>query len=183
MLSLPVFLYGIVACRCFLLLKQSKAIAGKGYLIYIPSLLLLFALTSNGNHIPYPLMHNGLVLPSAIGMILGLAVGDGYLCKLLSNRIFVFLGKASYAEYLLHFPLRAAFESLGCSWTPFEQAAYFGSVLVISAFVFHFYEEIFQRKLRHLLLSRTIPRAAEGVVLPVQLKPDPNDPLAARRVV
>jgi len=166
LLNLPVFLSGIVACRCFLIINQSGRLKGKGYLLYLPSFALLFTLTSFGSRIPYPLMHNGLTLPASFGIILGLSIGDRYLCALLSNPVLVFLGKASYAEYLLHFPIRAAFEALGASWTTLDQIAYFVAVLAISAVVFHFYEEPLQRKLRRLLSPNRSTVAPSAVMDP-----------------
>jgi len=160
LLNLPIFLSGILACRIYLLLKQSGTLEGQGYKIYLPSLAVLFALTSLGNHIFFPIMRGGLILPSAIGVIVGLAMGDRYLGALMSNRVLVFLGKASYAEYLLHFPVGTAFNKLGLQWTPLNLAGYFAAVLAVSALVFHFYEEPLQRKLRNLLLPRRIPPIA-----------------------
>jgi peptidoglycan/LPS O-acetylase OafA/YrhL len=155
LLNLPLFLAGIVACRVFLLLQASGNLLGKGYLIYVPGIAFLLALTSFGNHIPYPLMHNGLMLPAALAIIIGLALGDRYLCAILSSRVLVFLGKASYAEYLLHFPIRAVFEWLGASWSALEQMVYLLAVIVLSALVYQFYERPLQVKLRDLLLRRT----------------------------
>jgi peptidoglycan/LPS O-acetylase OafA/YrhL len=148
--NLPFFLSGIVLCRLYLRLRQVAVLRGRGYVFYLPSLLALFALTARGDRLPYALMHNGLCLPAALGLILGLALGDRYLCALLSNRLLVFLGKASFAEYLLHFPVRAAFEALGVTWTPLYRAAYLLVVLAISSLIFHFFEEPLQRKLRAL---------------------------------
>ena len=164
LLNLPLFLSGIVACRCLLIVKQTGKLAGKGYLLYVPSFAVLLALTCLGNHIPYPLMHNGLTLPASSGIVVGLALGDRYLCALLTNRILVFLGKASYAEYLLHFPVRTAFDWFHVSWSPFFQVLYLATVLAVSAIVFHFYEEPLQRKLRGLL---TMQRPAGGVKAPM----------------
>jgi peptidoglycan/LPS O-acetylase OafA/YrhL len=164
LLNLPMFLSGIVACRCFLIVKQTGKLTGKGYLLYVPSFAVLFALTSFGNRIPYPLMHNGITLPASIGVVIGLAIGDRYLCALFTNRILVFLGQASYAEYLLHFPIRAAFEWLQVYWSPLAQVLYLTAVLAVSSVVFHFYEEPLQRKLRTLLtLKRSVDEARSPI--------------------
>jgi peptidoglycan/LPS O-acetylase OafA/YrhL len=150
-LNIPIFLSGIVACRCFLLLKQSRRLDRKGYILYLPSIALLLALTGLGNRIPYPLMHGGLLLPASVGIVLGLAIGDRYLCTFLSNKVLVFLGKASYAEYLLHFPIRMAFVAFGVRWNPAQVLIYFVAVMGVSGIVFQFYEEPLQRTLRGLL--------------------------------
>jgi peptidoglycan/LPS O-acetylase OafA/YrhL len=162
LLNLPFFLSGIVACKCFLIFRASGKFSGKGYLFYLPGLVTLSAATSMGNHVPYPLMHNGLMLPAAIAIIIGLSLGDRYLCALLSTRWLVFLGKASYAEYLLHFPIRAAFEWLGTSWSPLQQVIYLLTVLAVSAFVYLLYENPMQSMIRSFLRPRaetTRPRS------------------------
>ena len=159
LLNLSFFLAGIAACRVYRLLraerhKNGEKWAGRGYLFYLPSLVLLALITAFGDRSPYPVMHNGLILPPAVGIILGLALGDKFLCALLSNRLLVFLGKASYAEYLLHFPVRYVFERYGIAWSLEQQTGYFLTVLVISGIVFHFYEEPMQLRLRKLLMPR-----------------------------
>jgi peptidoglycan/LPS O-acetylase OafA/YrhL len=161
-LNLALFLSGVTACRLYQQLRVSRAsLVGKGYLFYVPSFLLMFLITAYGDRIPYPLMHSGLILPSALGIVIGLALGDRYLCAIFSNRLLVFLGKASYAEYLLHFPVRLIFESRGIPWTYLQQAAYFLTVLAISAVVFHFYEEPMQRYLRKLLQPSKVQSATQ----------------------
>ena len=158
LLNLPFFLSGIVACKCFVMFKASGNLNGKGYLFYLPGIVILWLLTSIGNHVPYPLMHNGLLLPAALAIIVGLALGDRYLCALFSTRLLVFLGKASYAEYLLHFPIRAAFEWLGTSWSPVQQTMYFVAVLAVSALVYVFYENPLQITIRGFLRRRAETR-------------------------
>jgi peptidoglycan/LPS O-acetylase OafA/YrhL len=92
---------------------------------------------------------DGLTLIPAAGAVLGLAFGDSFCSRVLSASWLVFLGKASYAEYLLHFPVRAAFDAkLGYVWSPLTGVAYLVAVLVVSATVYQFYEEPTQRRLR-----------------------------------
>jgi peptidoglycan/LPS O-acetylase OafA/YrhL len=150
LLQLPFFLTGIVCCRLFLLLKtRNSPLFGHGYLVYLPSFALLAAMLVNADRVPYVLSTGGLTLIPAAGAVLGLAFGDRFCSRVLSASWLVFLGKASYAEYLLHFPIRAAFDAkLGYVWSPLTEGAYLAAVLVVSATVYQFYEEPLQRRLR-----------------------------------
>ena len=55
--------------------------------------------------IPYPILHNGLLVPAFVLLILTLASGRGPLAALLATRPLVALGEASYSLYILHVPL------------------------------------------------------------------------------
>src|SRR5207237_536668 len=58
-----------------------------------------------GPSIPYPLLHNGLLVPLFAALVFGLAQGGGVLGRALASRPLVALGDASYALYILQFPL------------------------------------------------------------------------------
>jgi peptidoglycan/LPS O-acetylase OafA/YrhL len=53
-------------------------------------------------HLPYPILHDGLLMPFFGCIILGLAGNNG-LARCFSLRPLVFVGEASYCLYLLHF--------------------------------------------------------------------------------
>jgi peptidoglycan/LPS O-acetylase OafA/YrhL len=55
-------------------------------------------------HLPYPLLHDGLLMPLFGILILGLA-GENLLSKIVGFRLFVIIGESSYCLYLLHFNL------------------------------------------------------------------------------
>jgi peptidoglycan/LPS O-acetylase OafA/YrhL len=61
-----------------------------------------FLLLSLGPHLPYAIMHDGLLMPLFGCIILGLS-GENALARALGIRPLVFVGEASYALYLLHF--------------------------------------------------------------------------------
>jgi peptidoglycan/LPS O-acetylase OafA/YrhL len=61
-----------------------------------------FGLLSLGPRVPYPLAHDGLLMPLFGCIILGLA-GENPLARALGWRPLVFVGEASYCLYLLHF--------------------------------------------------------------------------------
>jgi peptidoglycan/LPS O-acetylase OafA/YrhL len=61
----------------------------------------LFGVLASGV-MPYPLLHDGLLMPLFGCIILGLA-GENPLSNIIGARPFVFVGEASYCLYLLHF--------------------------------------------------------------------------------
>ena len=99
-LRLPEFMVGIFFGLC----------AAKGYrlnapyliwLLFITYLLLVPALVK----LPFLLVSNGLLSPLFGITILALATSTGFHVRLLSSRIMVRLGHASFSLYLFHLPL------------------------------------------------------------------------------
>jgi peptidoglycan/LPS O-acetylase OafA/YrhL len=64
----------------------------------------IYGLLTLGPLMPYPIMHDGLLMPLFGCIVLGLA-GKNPLATLLGIRPLVFVGEASYCLYLLHFNL------------------------------------------------------------------------------
>jgi len=62
----------------------------------------IYALLALGPLVPYPLIHDGLLMPLFGCIVLGLA-GQNPLARALGVRPLVFVGEASYCLYLLHF--------------------------------------------------------------------------------
>ena len=63
-----------------------------------------FTILSQAAHIPYAMIHDGLLMPLFGCMILGLS-GNNWLAAGFGWRPLVFVGEASYCLYLLHFNL------------------------------------------------------------------------------
>lgn len=61
-----------------------------------------FTVLEQAPHLPYPILHDGLLMPLFGCMILGLA-GENWLATVFSLPPLVFVGEASYCLYLLHF--------------------------------------------------------------------------------
>src|SRR5208282_3683806 len=64
----------------------------------------IYALLSMGSLVPYPIIHDGVLMPLFGCIVLGLA-GENPLAHALGIRPLVFVGEASYCLYLLHFSL------------------------------------------------------------------------------
>lgn len=97
-LVLPQFLAGISLGWIYLRFRPSQKLASffasAGVITLAVTLML-------ADHIPYILLHNGLLIPIFGLLILGLAESN-WLSRLLSNSVLVLLGEASYALYLIH---------------------------------------------------------------------------------
>lgn len=63
-----------------------------------------FGILELGPLVPYPILHDGLLMPLFGCIILGLA-GENPLAGFFGLRAFVFVGEASYCLYLMHFNL------------------------------------------------------------------------------
>ena len=62
----------------------------------------IFCILELGSWVPYPVVHDGLLMPFFGCIVLGLA-GNNRLAFTLGQRPLVFVGEASYCLYLLHF--------------------------------------------------------------------------------
>jgi peptidoglycan/LPS O-acetylase OafA/YrhL len=97
--------------RCLRCLLFLFSLAKKHFLPAIALIGIVGALGCGG-WIPYPFLHNGLLDILFAALIYGLAnvdSGSGLAktpARLLSMPVFVLLGEASYAVYILHVPLR-----------------------------------------------------------------------------
>jgi peptidoglycan/LPS O-acetylase OafA/YrhL len=148
LLRLAEFAMGILVGRAYLLMRASSHwLVGRGALLYIPAILLMIVVLGFSDTIPYPVIHNGLLLPLSALMILGFALGGGVVARILSHPALVFLGGASYSMYILHMPIWkwmriAANFVFGREITgPGGMAVYVAMVVVLSSLVFKKVEE------------------------------------------
>jgi peptidoglycan/LPS O-acetylase OafA/YrhL len=121
--------------------------------------LLTIAVLSLAYLVPRQLLQFGGLSFVFAPLILFLASGQGIFAKLLSSRVFVFLGEASYGMYILHWPIWEIF-SLYCQthgycfdgylhfWT------YIAIVIGISSLSFRYFESPARYYLRRWLLMR-----------------------------
>jgi peptidoglycan/LPS O-acetylase OafA/YrhL len=97
--------------------------------------------------------------PLNVALLIGLALGGGYIAKILSSNAAGYLGKASYSMYILHVPLlwwysRYTFYRFGATppaWTGF---LFIAAVIGISIAAFEFVETPGNRWIRDWAASR-----------------------------
>lgn len=148
LLRIPEFLVGMVMGTRFLrgLDKDSKASQSNPLTVYI-ALIMSFILLS----LPLGSWVSLVVFPFAV-LIYELALGGSLLARVLSHRVMVLLGGASYAVYLLQFPVRSwtrvfflqlprGLAHLGAPFTPLI-------IVLFSVLVFRFWEEPVRKQLR-----------------------------------
>lgn len=130
-IRLPEFLFGVALGRWFLLDLSLKR--GGGWMATGGAAMVLASLAFS-SHLPYPLLHNGLLVPAFALLVLGLARGGGLLGRALSVRPLVVLGDASYALYILQVPLMFwALQLLGAAHQPEGPAFFLAFFTVLSS--------------------------------------------------
>jgi len=141
------FLMGIAAaCAYDLLLRSPRRPAGAW--LYVPGMALGAALIAYPAVLPSPIDLNSALRPLNALLLVGFALGGGAAARVLSTRVAVYLGKSSYAMYILHVPLLWWYSR----WThQFSGPLYIGAVIAASALVYHFVEEPANRYLRRLV--------------------------------
>lgn len=148
---LPDFLMGIGIGKLFLenMAKRERASDSKfgpGPRAWIGALLVL-AVLSQADRIPYLLLHNGLLNLLFAYIIYQVAMDTGRASRWLRWPLLILLGEASYALYILHVPIRdlcvAAFRLVGLdsALSPVTRfALYAALVTTISTAVFKLLE-------------------------------------------
>jgi peptidoglycan/LPS O-acetylase OafA/YrhL len=119
----------------------------------------IYTLLSMGSLLPYPIMHDGLLMPLFGCIVLGLA-GENPLARALGVRPLVFVGEASYCLYLLHFNLwnlihgSHVLEATGL--IRFDPWISYVLLIVLAIMALHFIERPAQRKLREWMNATTV---------------------------
>ena len=129
------FLMGIVAACAFELVRGRM----RGWWLYVPGFLGLAAAIAWADWLPTDL--NTVLRPLNGLLLVGLAIG----CRMLSGRVLVYLGKSSYAMYILHVPVMWWYLRTSHSVSP---ALYIAIVIAVSAAVYALLEEPANRLLR-----------------------------------
>jgi peptidoglycan/LPS O-acetylase OafA/YrhL len=131
------FLMGIAAASLYARVRDRLS----GYLLYLPSAAAGAALIAWPQFLPAGVDLNSALRPLNALLLIGLALG----ARALSSPLAVYLGKSSYAMYILHVPVLWWMNR----WLPHHSAgAYIAAVIGISALVYRYVEEPANRYLR-----------------------------------
>ena len=95
------FVFGVLLAELDELVPRSTRLR---LILGVGGFAITFGILSLGSAMPYPILHDGLLMPLFGCIVLGLA-GNNVLAYALSARPLVFVGEASYCLYLLHFNL------------------------------------------------------------------------------
>jgi peptidoglycan/LPS O-acetylase OafA/YrhL len=160
LIHLADFLMGIAASNVFdLLTSRGKAPAGPW--LYIPGFLGVATLIAYAPLLPGTLDLNTAIRPFNALLLVGLGLGGGWIARALSTRPLVYMGKASYAMYILHIPM--LWWAVG--WRmPFATEIYVLAVLVVAAAVYRWIEEPANRYLRGLVQKPRAEKPAPDAV-------------------
>ncbi len=138
------FLMGIASSCAFDLLAARKR-APAGAWLYVPGVACAAALIAWPQLLPAGVDLNSALRPLNALLLIGFALGGGAPARGLSMPLVVYLGKASYAMYILHVPMLWWY----LRWSnTFSAPLYLAAVIGISALVYRFIEEPANRYLR-----------------------------------
>jgi len=114
----------------------------------------IFAVLTQAEHLPYPVIHDALLMPLFACIILGLA-GDNWLTHILGCKPLVFVGEASYCLYLLHFNLWSLVHHSGIlertGLIRFDPWISYALLIALAVAMLHFVEKPAQKLLRKWL--------------------------------
>jgi peptidoglycan/LPS O-acetylase OafA/YrhL len=138
------FLMGIAAARGYdLLLRMPQR--PHGAWLYLPGAAVGAALIAYPQLLPPHVDLNSALRPLNALLLVGFALGGGLAARALSSRLAVYLGKSSYAMYILHVPMLWWY----LRWSREVSAVtYLAAVIAVSAGVYYFIEEPANRYLR-----------------------------------
>ena len=110
----------------------------------------IFGILTSGV-MPYPLLHDGLLMPFFGCIILGLA-GENPLARMIGARPLVFVGEASYCLYLLHFNMWNLIHQFHLldrvGLNRFDPWISYALLILMALLALHFVEKPAQRQLR-----------------------------------
>jgi len=139
LIHLSDFLMGIAAARIYECIRGSA-----GAWLYLPAFALSAALIARPQFLPLGVDLNSALRPLNALLLIGLALGGGMGARALAHPVAVYLGKASYAMYILHVPILWWYSR----WHGGSPAGYIALVIAVSALVYAVFEEPANRWLR-----------------------------------
>ena len=143
------FVMGIAAAALYERLSGA-ARRPAGYWFYLPGAAAGAMLIAWPTLLPSGVDLNSALRPLNALLLVGFALGTGFVARLLSSPPAVFLGKSSYAMYILHVPVLWWVRR----WSPdLGPAPYLALVILLSMAVYRFFEEPVNRYIRALAWS------------------------------
>lgn len=171
-LHLPEFLMGMLAAKLYLSRRTQDVRAVQ--LCKYASLLsatAIVGLLCISDKIPLSLLHNGLLAPLYVALMLGLSSGEGPITKALSYPLVVLLGEASYATYILHVPLalmlREAISAAGLGTEGILLPGLYALVVLVVPVAVLI---MFERPARRAIRARLVPRAMQPPSIPARVR-------------
>ena len=147
LIHLADFLMGIAAAQAYSLLRQGPR-APRGAWLYLPGCAMAAALIAFPQALPRAIDLNSALRPLNALLLIGFALGGGPAARALSSPVAVYLGRSSYAMYILHVPMLWWY----LRWSrDFSACLYIAAVVAVSAAVYGAIEEPAHRWLRRRL--------------------------------
>jgi peptidoglycan/LPS O-acetylase OafA/YrhL len=138
------FIMGVAAACAFGLLTDKRR-PPSGWKWYVPGLAGAALVIAYPEILPKFVDVNSALRPLNAASLIGLAIGGGFVARMLSTRVLVYLGKSSYAMYILHVPVMWWYLRKSKEFSPF---LYVAIVIAVSALVYGMFEEPANRWLR-----------------------------------
>ena len=145
------FIMGVAAAWAFDLLTR-EGCPPAGWKLYVPGLAGAALIIAFPALLPEFIDQNSALRPLNAVLLIGLAIGGGLVARALSTRLVVYLGKSSYAMYILHVPVMWWYLRKSKTFSP---VLYVAIVMAISALVYGLFEEPANRWLRGRLRRGT----------------------------
>ena len=156
----PSFLFGIALADLDGMISRDS---WKRLVLGVLGMAGLYAILYYGDHMPYPMMHDGLLMPLFGLAILGLA-GQNLIARFFGFFPFAAIGRASYCLYLLHFNLWLLIHNSHVldrlHLAQFDPWLSYGLLVGGAILVMLFVERPCQRWIRRRLLSKPARAAA-----------------------
>ena len=144
LIHLSDFLMGVAAACAFDLLQRGPR-RPAGAWLYVPGVGLAAALIAYPQSLPAAIDLNSALRPLNAILLIGFALGGGAAARLLSSSVLVYLGKSSYAMYILHIPIMWWYLRWSRTFSP---TLYVALVIGVSALIYRGFEEPANRYLR-----------------------------------
>jgi peptidoglycan/LPS O-acetylase OafA/YrhL len=162
LLRLPEFLIGVSLGWIFVSGFRLSSRLASGLSIAALSVLLIVAALSS--LVPRPLFSNGLLAPLLGLLIFSLAHQSGLLAKFLSHPLLKLLGDASYAIYVLQFPVASllGIRPENCTFAKF--GIYLIALMIASVLTFFFIEQPLRVRIKDWLRRRGFSQRKETAV-------------------